>query len=556
MVGRLGGRLVHKGTSPQQRARGRWVTALASVTLTASIMLTGAACTGASGGATGSGPHTPGRPTSGTARSEAYTAVPVRLLASSAPVTVADGLTPSEVSVQVSRALFAAAPVVVVAPAADAGLVRRAAWEASQLGVPMLLVDGASGAASATGTVASDPASLTRAAAEISRLRAERVLAMGSSLAPELARDVEVPVLADPARLPAVGRAAPVSSVAVLLQDRGGGGRDTLSSAVAASAAAAGAIVIPVAGGDVRSDPKAIEQLAARKPARVLAVGREFGPVDQLARRVAVAKTGVELPGGGQVLFPGRRLVALYGHPGTGALGVLGEQDLDASIARAKKMAASYQPLSTVPVVPAFEIIATVADSAPGPDGDYSSESAVAALRPWVEKAGREGLYVVLDLQPGRAKLLDQAKRYAPLLKLPYVGLALDPEWQLTATQRPLQQVGGVDAAEINAVSAWLSDLAGANQLPQKLLVLHQFRLSMIRHEHDLDLHHDNVQILIHMDGQGGQPDKDATWRSVTRAAPKQIPFGWKNFYDEDHPMLTPAQTMTKKPAPLMISYQ
>jgi len=34
-------------------------------------------------------------------------------------------------------------------------------------------------------------------------------------------------------------------------------------------------------------------------------------------------------------------LVALYGHPGTAALGVLGEQDLPGSIARAQKLAAS-----------------------------------------------------------------------------------------------------------------------------------------------------------------------------------------------------------------------
>jgi hypothetical protein len=32
--------------------------------------------------------------------------------------------------------------------------------------------------------------------------------------------------------------------------------------------------------------------------------------------------------------------------------------------------------------------------------------------------------------------------------------------------------------------------------------------------------------------------------------------FGWKNFLVMDHPMLTPGETMTKLPAPVMISYQ
>ena len=207
-------------------------------------------------------------------------------------------------------------------------------------------------------------------------------------------------------------------------------------------------------------------------------------------------------------------------------------------------------------VVPTFEIIATTLQGSPGPDGDYSSESSVESLRPWVSKAQKAGLYVVLDLQPGRADFLDQAKRYAPLLRMPNVGLALDPEWRLGPGQVPLRQIGGVDASEINSVSRWLAELTAKEKLPQKLLVLHQFRLSMIRHESKLDTSHDEVQLLIHMDGQGPPQLKEGTWRAVVAAAPKGIPFGWKNFYDEDKPTLSPKQTMAKRPQPDMISYQ
>ncbi len=104
-------------------------------------------------------------------------------------------------------------------------------------------------------------------------------------------------------------------------------------------------------------------------------------------------------------------------------------------------------------------------------------------------------MYVVLDLQPGRADFLSQARRYTDLLRLPNVGLALDPEWHLEAGQKPLQQIGGVDAGDINAVTAWLAGLTATTHLPQKLLVLHQFQLSMIRHEHNLDLSHPQVQL-------------------------------------------------------------
>ena len=264
----------------------------------------------------------------------------------------------------------------------------------------------------------------------------------------------------------------------------------------------------------------------------------------------------VELPGGGRVLFPGRRLVALYGHPGAPSLGVLGEQGVTAAIRRAEQVARPYRALSTVPVVPSFELIATVAQRSAGSDGDYSAESSVRSLRPWVEAAGRHGMFVLLDLQPGRAGLLDQAVRYAELLRLPYVGLAVDPEWKLGRHQRPLHQIGSIDAAEINRTSAWLAALVRANGLPQKLFVVHQFRLSMIGHEERLRTDHPELVLLVHMDGQGGAAQKLATWRSVRAARPDGSRLGWKNFYDEDHPMFSPARTMARQPQPVMISYQ
>ena len=90
-------------------------------------------------------------------------------------------------------------------------------------------------------------------------------------------------------------------------------------------------------------------------------------------------------------------------------------------------------------------------------------------------------MYVTLDLQPGRANLLTQAKLYRSLLKLPNVGLALDPEWHLGPRQRPLRQIGSVGISEVNDVADWLARLTAKYRLPQKLLELHEFRLTMIR---------------------------------------------------------------------------
>ncbi|HEY0936043.1 MAG TPA: hypothetical protein VGD91_20170, partial [Trebonia sp.] len=357
-------------------------------------------------------------------------------------------------------------------------------------------------------------------------------------------------------------RAAPaaIAELARLHPEAGGKGPVSTSAAVrtaaGATARAAGAAVIGLAGTDPRAAPAAIAELARLHPEAVVAVGAQFGPAARLASRVAVAETGRQLPGGGQVLFPGRRLVALYGHPGTPGLGVLGQQDLAASITRARRLAAQYQPLSRFPVVPAFEIIATVAEASPGPDGSYSFATPVAELLPWVRRATADGLYVVLDLQPGRASLLAQAEHYQALLELPGVGLALDPEWKLQPGQRPLRQIGHVDASEVNRVIGWLAALTARYRLPQKLLVLHQFQLAMIRGEQALDTSRDDLAVVIHMDGQGPPAVKQQTWNAVTAAAPPGVFFGWKDFLVKDHPMLTPGQTTARTPAPVMISYQ
>jgi len=389
--------------------------------------------------------------------------------------------------------------------------------------------------------------------AQLRALDPRAVLAVGVAANVLTAQLPGIRVVTNPALLPATKAPAPLDHVALLVHSGDG---DAATLAAVTTARVAGAHVIAVHGDDPRADPAAISALSAIRPQQVLAIGSGFGPASLLASRIAVAQTGVQLPGGGQVLFPSHLLVALYGHPYASALGVLGQQGLSASIARAKQVAAAYRSLSHARVVPAFEIIATVAQAHAGPDGNYSYESPVSFLRPWVSQATADGLYVILDLQPGRASLLAQAERYQSLLERPDVGLALDAEWKLAPGQLPLQQIGSVSATEVNSVIRWLAGLTARYRLPQKLLVLHQFQLSMIRDEHSLDVRYDDLAIVIHMDGQGTPGDKQQTWEAVTGAAPAGVFFGWKDFYVKDHPMLSPQQTIMRTPRLSMISYQ
>ena len=446
---------------------------------------------------------------------------------------------PDMVAAAVVKRLFVSSPVVVVASLGLPADLATAARSALRSHAPLLLIPVPAGEAAPLW-------------AQIRSLNPRAVLAVGVTGNVLAAALPGIRVVTNPAMLPATKAPAPLGHLALLVQR---GDSDAVTLAAVTTARVAGARVIAVRGDDPRADPAAIAALSAARPQQVLAIGAGFGPA-WLASRIAVAQTGVQLPGGGQVLFPMRRLVALYGHPGAPALGALGEQDLQASVARARNAAAEYRTMTRVPVIPAFEIIATVAQAHAGGNGDYSYESPVASLRPWVDQATAAGMYVILDLQPGRASLLAQAQRYRSLLELPDVGLALDPEWKLQPGQLPLQQIGSVSINEVNGVISWLAGLTAQYRLPQKLLVLHQFRLSMIRDEPQLDTRHDDLAILVHMDGQGTPADKQETWQAVTRAAPAGVFFGWKNFYTKDHPMMSPQQTVATDRHLSMISYQ
>ncbi|WP_178945263.1 hypothetical protein [Kocuria sp. TGY1127_2] len=263
-----------------------------------------------------------------------------------------------------------------------------------------------------------------------------------------------------------------------------------------------------------------------------------------------------ELIGGGKTVFPDRRMVALYGAPGNPALGALGEQDPAASVERVKNLAEKYQPYSEEPVIPAFEVIASVADAVPGDDGDYSNELSPSELKPLLDAAKKNGVYVILDFQPGQQDFTSQIKEYQELLKDPNVGVGLDPEWRLQPGQKPLGQIGSVDASEINESLDYVADLTRREDLPQKAVVIHQFAGSMITQRESVNTSHPELGITLHADGHGTPDLKEQTWSALQEGLPQNIYMSWKNFYDEDTPTFTPEQTYQVDPKPWIVTYQ
>lgn len=329
---------------------------------------------------------------------------------------------------------------------------------------------------------------------------------------------------------------------------------DDTSVAAIATAVATGAAVSHLAIADPRVDGDSVE--AVRDADAVVALGPGWGAEDELEDRIEKARTVPELPGGGQLMFPGRRFVAAYGSPITPVLGILGEQGPEDSVERVQNLVEQYQPHSPEQVLPAFEIIGTVAATSPGPDGNYTNEWDPEIFVPMIDAITDAGGYAVIDLQPGMADMLDQAKIFEELLKRPDVGLALDPEWKLEPGQQPGAQIGSVDAEEINRVTDWLADLTRDSGGPQTLLILHQFSMAMITNRDQIDTSRSEVAISLHADGHGTPDLKMETWDVLRQGLPSGIWMAWKNFYDEDTPTFTPEQTMAVRPRPWFVSYQ
>jgi hypothetical protein len=260
------------------------------------------------------------------------------------------------------------------------------------------------------------------------------------------------------------------------------------------------------------------------------------------------------LPGGGRTIFPGRRVVALYGTTGTPVLGDLGRGSSAQASRRVLRLTKAYRRATELNVLPAFELIATVASRAAGDDGTYRTRRPMSDLQRYHRAIRRVGGLLVVDVQPGRGDFLAEVRPYRKLLEEPDVSLALDPEWKMGPGEVPGQVIGHTDAMTVNAISFWLAGIVKAKRLPQKLLVVHQFTADMIRDRGRVK-RRDGLAITFNVDGFGGREVKLQKYRTL---APRETRFhaGFKVFYSEDVNRFRPRDVLGFRPRVLFVDYQ
>jgi hypothetical protein len=261
-----------------------------------------------------------------------------------------------------------------------------------------------------------------------------------------------------------------------------------------------------------------------------------------------------ELPGGGRRILPDRRVVAYYGAPQDPELGALGA-GRPASVARRLRGQARPYARGGRPVLPAFELISTVVQSDAGDDGDYGMRQSARTIRRYLRAARREGMLLILDIQPGRAPFMREVRALEHFLAQPDVSLALDPEWSMAPGELPGQQIGSTDAATVNEVSAYVSRIVRRHRLPQKLLVVHRFTQDMIENEAALR-RHPGVALVVNVDGFGDRPNKISKYRAFTRGRRRGAHYGFKLFYEEDTDLMRPRHVLRLRPAPDLIVYE
>ena len=293
----------------------------------------------------------------------------------------------------------------------------------------------------------------------------------------------------------------------------------------------------------------------------------------------------VELPRGGRIVLPRYRLVAYYGAPQHDALGQLGigtpEQEAAAVVRQAKAYSRPGRP-----TLPVFELIATLAQSDPGADGMNRLRQTPEVIKRYLAAVRRIKGLLILDIQPGHSDFMDEVAALTPYLLQPDVGLALDPEWSLPPGHVPGKEIGSTTAATVNEVSAYLAKIVQVKNLPQKVLIVHQFTEGMVK-PRDQVVDRPGVAIVHNVDGFGTAPSKVAVYDKLAykvgagaagttgasgasgasgatgATGPPQAPHGkagryngFKLFFHEDTGLMTPSQVLDLKPAPDVVVYE
>jgi hypothetical protein len=282
-------------------------------------------------------------------------------------------------------------------------------------------------------------------------------------------------------------------------------------------------------------------------------------------------------PNVGAVL-PTHRVVAFYAIPNAEATGPAYELTPD-MLNDLKAQGAAYQQLDPAhPVQLGIDLVASVPDGSPGPEGNYSHHLDADMIQSYIDFCQQNGLILFLDLDFGQAPIQNEVDFFLPYLeRYSFVEMAIDPEWMFPRRDGiPGVNLSNVRASDINPIIQTLAAIPLKYHVPRKILLIHQYRSdgdglanpydpgqAEIADKRNL-LSDPLVDVVIHIDGVGGYVgDKaDKTWEYNTWVGQDMQKYhnfrygGFKLFYHiEAKTLMTPQEVLALNPPPMVVTY-
>lgn len=254
-------------------------------------------------------------------------------------------------------------------------------------------------------------------------------------------------------------------------------------------------------------------------------------------------------------LLASSQIVSYYGNPLSPEMGILGQHDPETLAELLRALRDRFDERNgDLGAIGAFHIVATVAQSTPGPDGRYRYRLDQQVIEPYLRLARERGFLVFLDLQIGRSDVSTEVAHVLPLLRQPGVHLALDPEFAVGPDGVPGERIGSLTADEVNAAQWLLSRLVAAGLPERKILVVHQFRGDMITNPESIE-RFAGVDLVIDMDGFGPAAVKRAHYEAFAGADYATFP-GIKLFLEHDPDLMSEENLLNLAPRPALVVYQ
>ena len=278
-------------------------------------------------------------------------------------------------------------------------------------------------------------------------------------------------------------------------------------------------------------------------------------------------------------MLPTHRIVAFYAVPYAEPTGPAYEPT-DSMLAALKKQGAAYEQIDPAhPVQLGIDLVVSVPDGYPGPQGTYSHHVDAGTIQTYIDFCGKNDLLLFLDLNFGQSPIMKEVSYFLPYLaKYSFVHMAIDPEWMFPRRDGiPGYNLSNVRASDLNPIIEAIAAIPMKDHVPRKILIIHQYRPDGdgLKDPYDAgqaeiadkrDLQFDpRVDVVIHVDSVGGYrgdiQDKTFQYNEWVQQDMKKyhnfLYGGFKLFYKLESRvrLMTPKEVLSLKPAPMVVTY-